>query len=395
METTHRFRPHSSRRIPDPNFKKSNNAEHHVFVMPVRLMPKDISLEPNARTPKPTKLIYQQVERSLLNQDESEPDTFHLKNKGIVIFASRVKQVGDDEYDVVLRSGLDGIVDGGNTYKLIENHLDDDDLPERQFVMVEVRVGIPEEWYASIAGGLNTTVQVQPMSLFDRAALFQWIKTELGSETYYKTIAWSENDEGLFDARDIVSFMYLFNAELFPNTEDDHPVAAYEKKTSVLQEFEKKGESFKRIKPILKDILQFHDIVRRDARDLYNKSGGKGGALAFMAGRKRGTYWFPFTDKTDEFRLMNGALYPMLAAFRWYVVQDPETLELRWRDGFPAVLDAWKMIAAELMRATIDTSNALGKNPNAIGKSRNHWVGLHGRVAKSDLEMQLAKSAQV
>ena len=160
-----------------------------------------------------------------------------------------------------------------------------------------------------------------------------------------------------------------------------------------MKEFERKSESFKRMKPILKDMLRLHDIIRREARDLYNKSGGKGGSLAFMDRRKRGVHRFPFTGKSDEYRLMNGALYPMLAAFRWYVVRDPVTLELHWRDGFAAVVDVWRELGAELMRATVHTSNELGRNANAIGKSRNHWVGLHGRVAKYDLMSQQAKSA--
>lgn len=43
------------------------------------------------------------------------------------------------------------------------------------------------------------------------------------------------------------------------------------------------------------------------------------------------------------------------------------------------------------MRATLQTSNELGRNPLSIGKSRNHWANLHTRVAKFDLLNQQAK----
>jgi hypothetical protein len=57
----------------------------------------------------------------------------------------------------------------------------------------------------------------------------------------------------------------------------------------------------------------------------------------------------------------------------------------RWRNGFDDVLEAWRGVATELVRATLQQSNELGRNPNAIGKSRNHWANLHTRVAKFDL----------
>lgn len=392
-DTSFRFRPTYARRIPDPNFKNTHNAEKHIFLMQVGELPSGIGLDPNARNPNIRKRVYRQVEESLLNKDESEPNTFHLKNKGIVMIAATVQQVGDNEYDVTMQTGVHGIVDGGHTYELIQTNKTDGALPENQYVFVEVRVGIPDQWIRDIAGGLNTSVQVQPMSLDHLAGAFEWIKKELKPEPYYEVIAWSENDPGEYDARDIISLLYILNAELFPNDKDDHPVAGYEKKSLVLKEFENKGTSFERMKPILKDIVRLHDIIRLEARYLYNKeTGGKGGRLVFVDHRKRGKFVFPFTGAEDDYRLMNGALYPMLAAFRWYVDLDPVTLKMCWRDSFKDVVQAWRVLGAELMRATLHTSNELGRNPNAIGKSRNHWSNLHARVAKHDLMARQAAS---
>ncbi|MCH8144451.1 MAG: AIPR family protein, partial [Gemmatimonadetes bacterium] len=129
-----RFRPAYARRIPDPNFKNTYNAEKHIFLMPVGKLPSGIGLDPNARNPKIRKRVYQQVEESLLNQDGSEPNTFHLKNKGIVMIAATVQQVGDNEYDVTMQTGVHGIVDGGHTYALIQKNQTDGVLPEHQYV---------------------------------------------------------------------------------------------------------------------------------------------------------------------------------------------------------------------------------------------------------------------
>ena len=229
------------------------------------------------------------------------------------------------------------------------------------------------------------------MSLDNLANKFDWLKKEIKKEPYAKNIAWSENDAGEFDARDLIALLTLFNVELFPNTKDEHPVMGYERKAGALKEFEKKEDSFKRLSPIVRDIFKLHDIIRKSALDLYNKdTGGKAGKLAFVEKRERGLYEYVFSGETHNFRLMNGALYPMLAAFRWYVVSDPKNLTMHWRKDFTEVLDAWHAMAGELMRATVQTSNELGRNPNAIGKSRNHWSNLHARVAKADLLAQHA-----
>ena len=118
-----------------------------------------------------------------------------------------------------------GIVDGGHTYSLItKEDREPDALPEAQYVKFEIVTHIPEDWIPEIAGGLNTSVQVQPMSLDALAHRFDWIKEELGKEPYYKQIAWRENEPGEFDARDIVSLLTCFSIALFPNVRDEQPV---------------------------------------------------------------------------------------------------------------------------------------------------------------------------
>ena len=378
-----RFRPTIARRLPDPNFKKVYNSERHLFVVPVKAMPKGLPLDPNARRPNTLKRVYQKIQASLLGQD-CEPGTFHLKNKGITIIADAIEQDGE-EYIVRMLHGQHGIVDGGHTYTLIIENLSNPDLPDDQFVTVEIRTGIPELWIPDIAGGLNTSVQVQDMSLDNLKGLFGWIRTALETEPYFSSIAWSENDDGEYDARDLVSLLTMFNIELYPKTGDDHPVAAYEKKSSALKLFEEKSDSYKRMEPIFKDILKLHDTVARDARDMWNRTGGKGGNLAFIEKRKRGLYDFHFTSRKGEYRLMGGALYPILAAFRWYVEQDPKTLKFRWRGGYNNVLGAWDRDGSELLRATKQMSDDLGRNPNANGKSRPHWANLYRLVANKDL----------
>lgn len=408
------FRPRFARRIPDPVFEISHHMVRHVLFCSARSVPLGLPLDPNARIPNISRRVYREVERSLLNE-EVEPGTFHLKHKGITIVARSVERKSEDEYVVTMDAG-DGILDGGHTYKLLENHLKIGDLPDEQYVKFEILTNVPAEWIAEIAGGLNTSVQVQPMSLDTLAGKFDWVKDILKGEPYYSDIAWRENDPGEYDARDLVSIMTCFNIGLFPNDKDEHPVMAYSRKSTALQNYEKKPETYERLRPILKDILYLHDIIRRDARDYHNDQGGRAGKLAFVEKRKRGEYEFPFAKgetsafpvmtgtqfrfrpippsgkETSEFRLMTAALYPILAAFRWMVEDEPDTGDFRWRGGFDGVLKLWESTAAELMKLTVQASTELGRNPNALGKSRNLWGNLHKTVAMRNLMAQAAAS---
>ncbi len=140
-----------ARRIPDPNFKDEHGLERHILVVPVKNMPKGIPLDPNARRPKTSKRVYQKVKASLFNQD-CEPGTFHLKNKGITIVAQSVNIKTKDTYEIAMVNGVHGIVDGGHTYTLITEAQASSELPDDQYVTVEVRVGVPEVWIPEIAG---------------------------------------------------------------------------------------------------------------------------------------------------------------------------------------------------------------------------------------------------
>src|SRR6266480_1276837 len=270
--STFRFNAPIARRIIDPNFKKTHGLERHLFLVPVRDIPEDLPLDPNARRPNTNKRVYKKVEQSLLDKGV-EPGTFHLKNHGIIVVARSVKQLAEDEnmYEVKLGDGH-GVLDGGHTYKLITKHNKIGDLPENQYVQVEVRVGVPDDWIPELSGGLNTSVQVQDMSLDHLAGAFDWIKKALADEPYFNEIAWSENDPGAYDARDLISLMYLFNIDLFPNDQDELPIAAYEKKSEALKAFENDADHFKRMRPILKDILKLYDTIAKEARDIWNDS---------------------------------------------------------------------------------------------------------------------------
>jgi hypothetical protein len=385
-----------ARRVPDPTLR---NAERHILFVNALDIPEGLPKDPNPRKQKIDRLIYKDIAKHLRNE-EGTPNTFHLKNKGITLIAEDVRRGEDrDVYEVTFGKGH-GIVDGGHTYEILRTNrqmvdeliADDEDDPEiEQYVKLEIVTGISAELVPEIARGLNTAVQVQEMSLANLQDRFGWIKDTIADEPYADKIAFRENEQSPdkpYDARDLLVILDLFNISDFPNEEGDYPVRAFSSKAKVLQNYlddcKKGGRKYEMLQPILKDILVLHDTISLEARDLHNKAGGKAGKLAYVEGRKRGKFLFPFIEEEEEYRLFKGALFPMLGAFRWMVEEDEEG-NARWMGSFEEVLDMWQEIGAELMRATQETSDERDKNPNAIGKSRNHWATLHSTVAKYQL----------
>lgn len=387
------IRPRFARRIPDPNFEKQFGIVHHVMFVSVADLPSGIPNDPNARTPNTNKQVYREVESSLLNLGENVPGTFHLKHKGMTLIAQSVRKSGEN-YVVDFEVGQ-GILDGGHTYKIIEDARANPDvtLSNDQYIKLEIRTQVPDDWAAAMAGGLNSSVQVQPMSLANRAGKFDWLKDVLAESKYLGSIAWQEGDPGTYTGRDIIALLTCFNIDLYPNTASGlkHPIAAYERASKALEDYEDNQPAFERMRPIVEDVLDFYETVRSEGPKLWTASGQRrGGSLAFVESRRgQGKCWeFPFIEASAEHRLMKGAAFPMFAAFRWMIELNEGTGQYCWRGGYPAVKRLWQEVGAELMEMTVDTSNDSGRKPDAIGKSRSHWSNLHGKVTVRDLMAQ-------
>ena len=379
------FHTRFARRIPDPVF---DGLQRHIFVVPIRNLPAQLPTDPNARAQSTRTRVARKIKESLLDVD-CDPGTFHLKNNGITLIAESVRRQSSSEdlFEVEISDGQ-GIIDGAHTHKIIIDSIGDLGLPKKQYVTVEILTGIKREWIPEISGGRNTTVQVKDMSLDNLGGKFDWMKDELRNEHYFNDIAWRENDPGEYDARDLISFLSMFNIDLYPNDGEDHPTNAYSGKAKMLKRFERKPASFISMQPILKDILRLHDTIRREYRPIWNDQRAKtrAGGLAISEEKPTGKWRFVFTNECAKYRMLNSALCPILAAFRWYVRKDPDTGRVYWNDGFEDVLDAWRSCAIALLKATNEMYRELRRQPNALGKSITHWRSLHQLVAMRDLQ---------
>lgn len=375
--------------MPDPSFK---GCQRHVFFVAAHDLPDGIPRDVNPRAQNTDRLVWKEIRKHLLNE-EGTPNSFHLKNKGITILASDVRKSdeSEEEFVLLLKPNVHGIVDGGHTYNLITGC--GPELRERreagenieQYVKIEVLTGFDASLSAEVAGGLNTAIQVQEMSLANLRGEFDWIKDALHDQPYLSQIAFRENEQDCqVDVRDIIAVLYLFNIHAFPHNASDHPVAAYTSKSSVLEHYLRHSPDYKTMVRLVPDILTLHDTIANSARNLHNEAGGRGGKLAFVEKRAH-SFSFPFIGQTSEYRLARAALYPILGAFRWMVVIDPETRLLRWRRDFRGVLELWNSVGSRLMKQTQLTSEENGRKVHAIGRSASHWQTLYSTLALADM----------
>ncbi|MBF9058771.1 hypothetical protein HKCCSP123_06200 [Rhodobacterales bacterium HKCCSP123] len=389
-KTTHLFRAAEARRVKHPVFPE---IEKHYMTVRAVDMPDGIRKDANARDGEGKDLrkqVYREVQRSLL-ADQSLPGTFDLKNKGIVILADSVKKVGENAYEVTISDGQ-GIVDGGHTYEIICKAQADENIPEDQYIDVQIRTGVDEDLITEISAGLNTGIAVKHHSIANLDGKYDWIKDEIDGEPYESRIAWRESDDGDYDVRDLICVMEAMNVVDFPNDSGVHPLSAYEGRERVTKRFsddadrselDPKLSTYRKFRPILKEALYLYDLIRAEFREVYNreKLGLAGGLDIVEKARKGHKYDFPFAGLPPaEYRLTKGALYPIFAAFRNKVWINPETGLAEWDGGFQSVVDLWRETSVELARQTQAAIKDYGRKPDVLGKSRGHWNNVHKSV---------------
>jgi len=382
--TTHSFRVAETRRVKHPIFPE---IDKHYMLVRAKDLPEGIRKDANAREATGLRrLVYRDVQKSLM--DKSLAGRFDLKNKGIVILAQSVNKKGEDIYEVKIGDGQ-GIVDGGHTYEIICGANVGDNVPEDQYVEVQVRTGVPADMITEISSGLNTGIAVKPHSIANLDGKFDWIKDELRNQPYFSRIAWRESDDGDYDVRDIIAVLEAMNVFDFPNDSGNHPIAAYEAINRVSKKFSEDADEhmddvtqskYHRLRPILREALGLFDTIRRDFRDVYNKNCGNAGALDIMEKSASGKLWdFPFAHhlSDSEFRLTKGGLFPIFATFRNKVSINPDTGDAEWDGGFTSVLELWSKAKVELVKQTKAAIKDYGHKPDLLGKSRGNWNNLH------------------
>jgi hypothetical protein len=385
----------------------------HQFDVPVKsLRGLDVYGGANPRkNPKINSRVAKQIRESLLNRDGVQ-DAFHLAHLGITIVATDFQKVDGREDAYRLKFKLDlsdepdeGIVNGLHTMAVIEDLLREEvELSPNQYVSFTVITGIPEDDRTTIipfiAKGRNTVLQVKEESIDNLMGWFDTLKEAIEPQPYRDRIGWEESANRDYNVIDVLAIMTALNPILYPNDnggkELTHPIDAADHKRGCLKKFESHPDAYNRLAPLLPDMLHLYDLIRSEAKDVYNEAtGGKGGKLRIMNSNKRrdGTtkeddLYFPFVrtgkdtyGKTGTYELTYSGTFAILAAFRNFIVVK-EDGSVEWKGGIEAVERAWRALGAELVIACQETAKTLPEHKMAVllGRNRPLWTVLHKTV---------------
>ncbi|MCY4369407.1 MAG: AIPR family protein [bacterium] len=390
-----------ARRMPDPN---AEGVQTHFMLVPVRSLPVGIPLDPNPRDQNINRPVYRMVGRSLRQEGDATPGSFHLKHRGITLIASKVTKVakggpgGLDLYGLYFPTGY-GIVDGGHSYEIVLRAQDDEAVPDNEFIKLEVITGLDKESLVTdIAGGRNTSIQVHAKSLLDLGKKFDFLKDELARHGWANRVAWHENDDGVIDVIDVIARLSCFDIETYPDRHT-HPVDAYRRKSSMLNRFQTHPERYERLVPIVRDVLYLHDWIAYDAEQRWRAVGGAAGTgsnygrLEMVDHKKarRPSFAFPFLgdDVTSDNRLRPPVVLPILATFRLLLEPDPTAdavgvnQPVRWRNGFSEALTLWRQAGGRLLQSFYEHYKTSGRDLHVSGRSPALWRALCNEMVVS------------
>ncbi len=345
------------------------------------------------------------VPKAILDTLFERPAEMALKNAGIYILADSVEHTREKGGAGVLTIRLthqqkQGIVNGGHTFAAICEAVEtaDDEQKvavEQAFVRLHLLQGIPHDMAAEIAEGLNRSKQVQDPSLENLRGHFDEIKNVMEGQIGHDAIAYHEGAEGDVYIADILALIEMFNLERYAI--DQHPYGLYAHQSKAVREFAEDFEAnpspVKLVIKRLPEILKLADMIRRDAPPVAkDRANFQIGRVKLNDGKKNNRVGslearLHFLGEVTRYRLPNGWLYPILAAFRANVVWDLKKSKFEWRVPNEEIL---ARCLPDLVSVCVNEHRNNNQRPEWVGKRDSAY-----RQCALHVELHLAKQGKL
>lgn len=369
----------SFRKIVSPY--EENGAKTYIAVVNIKDIPGAFEdwRQINVRDAKTQSSVSKSIRKTLTD----DPSSFFFRNRGMTLIVEKTEF--DNQKNVIELEFSDprknGLLDGGHTYSVIREYLQN--LPEEElvdltaFVKIEIIEGISDdELITNIVEARNTSTQVKEQSLEELRKSYEAIHAILDNKPYGKRIAYKEYELGEdgepkdVDIKEILSYLVCFDVDSFSSTK--HPIKAYSTKALVIDHFKQNKQNMEKFIPLIPQILELRDHIYFNLPSAYNKGGeGKFGGLKgviYTQNKSRmDKEHLVFTGQDSEYRIPSGFIYPILAAFRNLVkVKDGKC---EWKTDPIIFFDALK----EELATTVGKQAQEFKNPNKLGKDEATW----------------------
>lgn len=373
MKITMLCKENSFRKLDDP-FDNGKSTKY-VFYVKVEDVAEGIPMATNPREQSLKSGVATTIKDSLLSND----GYFHLKNRGIVLSAGAVNYNNkNNEVTIYFNNTAEhGNIDGGHTYKIVCEHKDDH---LNQYVQFEVMTGV-EEIIEQLAEARNTSVQVDAKSMAELAKKFDPIKEGLEGMPFFNRIAFKQNQMSqdintgknakMIDAREIVALLEMFDVERYSSS--IHPTQAYSSKAKMLDYYLENPEHFRKFVNVMPDIFDLYDAIEMDFAEAYNANGGKYGRKKYSGYKNDQIVSKSKFGQNDlKYKVPDGIMYPVIAAFRSLLVYNSDTDKYEWKNGVSPIA-VWNNVKVELASKVMTFAYSIGDNPNAVGKESTTW----------------------
>jgi hypothetical protein len=348
--------------------------------------------EVNPREINRRSAVYKQISQTLTQ----ECARFHERNRGITIVADDV-QFDDKRKEVVLKlssTKIHGVVDGAHTLDAIleaQKQPPEDGWPA--YVFVKAITGVDVDQIAEIAGGLNTSQQVDLKSLENLREHFSELQGVLAGEAYADQVAYKMNEDKPVDVREILYYLAVFDCSQY--NANKHPVALFGRKEGIVRMFadqaahkEDAGDSFRTLISKAPEILRLRDIIEKRALELPVGRYKAGKSTRIRSESNRETQ-LVFTGEMVNGRIPLGWIMPMLAGFRANVEWNKPKGSFSWIMPLDELVDA---CIEPLVLAIRDVHEQENSRPEYVGRNSIAWRMSYNAVSQAILEWELKRA---
>lgn len=325
----------------------------------------------------------------------SNPERFHERNRGITIVADSLN-FDDKKQEVVLsfkNPTQHGVVDGAHTLRAIldaQNVDDDASGAGSAAVFIKCVTGIDATEIAEIAGGLNTSQQVDLKSLENLRGHFAKLERKLAGQPYADKIAYKMNEDKPVDVREILYYLAVFDCSVY--SDKLHPVSLFGRKEGIVRRFaeqssgaENAGDSFDALISRAPEILRLRDLIELKVLERLD---GRYKASRNSRVRSQSNKDNPlvFLDRTVDGRVPLGWIMPLLAAFRANVSWGKPKGSFSWILPLDDLLDNCIDVLVDGIKEIHASENS---RPEYVGRNSLAWRISYDAVSRAILQHQL------
>lgn len=335
------------------------------------------------------------VYRALLQTLTQEPARFHERNRGITVVAENLTY-DDKRKEVVLHledAKLHGVVDGAHTLDAI---LETQKQPPEEgwpaYVFIKAVAGVDADQIAEIAGGLNTSQQVDLKSLENLREHFAELQKVLKKEAYADQIAYKMNEDKQVDVREILYYLAVFDCSAYD--EKRHPVALFGRKEGIVRRFAEQaaedgaGDSFRILITRAPEVLRLRDLIEKKALALPIGS-YKAGKNARVRSESNRESSLVFLGEKVDGKIPLGWLMPMLAGFRANVEWNKPKGSFSWIVPINELVDS---CIEKLVLGIREVHEQENSRPEYVGRNAIAWRMSYNAVSQAILEWQLVQA---